>query len=286
MREVLDVATSHNTTCFSSFSSRRCLDAWGALLLCWVCLLGAPRAFAQSCHSGSLRPTSGLTYRVALSSVFGTFTRGDVKGEYQGLFVTGTVSHPWFTAELTAPGYRIAQTGSHAYGIGDLALNVRGNVYRSDDQSITLGPELAVTLPTGSSQDGLGMGHVMLMPGGFVAWQQGAFTLVTQLAYGRALGSPGGHVHEQGPWPIVNPMNRSELTHAIGFSASVHPNLRLTGRLLGAVTLFNHGGAAREIVAPGLQLIAGAFDFALEQQLPIAGTPFVSRTLMSVGAQW
>jgi hypothetical protein len=200
--------------------------------------------------------------------------------------VTGTVAHPWFTAELAVPGYRIARIGSHAYGPGDVALNVRGNVYRSDDQSITLGPELAATLPTGSADDGLGMGHVMLMPGGFVVWQQAAFTLITQLAYGRALGSASTHNHADGPAPIVNPMNRSELSHAVGFSASVHPNLRVTGRLLGAVTLFNHAGYAREIIAPGLQFISGAFDFAVEQQLPLVGDPFVSRTLLSVGAQW
>jgi hypothetical protein len=277
MREVLDVATTQFSTC------TRALTA-----LCCLCLLGAnaTTAAAQSCHSTSLRPTNGLTYRVALSSAVGTFTRADVKGEYQGLFATGTLSHPWFTAELTVPGYRIARVGSHAYGPGDLALDVRGNVFRSDDASITLGPELVATLPTGSAADGLGMGHVMLMSGGFVAWQHDGLTLITQLAYGRALGSASAHNHADGPAPIVNPMNRSELTHAIGFSASVHPNVRVTSRLLGAVTLFDHAGYTREIVAPGLQFIAGAFDFALEQQLPVVGAPFVSRTLLSVGAQW
>lgn len=284
MREVLDAATTHIAACFKAVSSRVLL---GAALSAGLLGAGASsKATAQSCHSSSLRPTSGLTYRVALSSVFGTFTRTNIRGEYQGLFLTGTVSHPYFTAELALPGYRIAQTGSHAYGPGDLALNVRGNVYRSDDESITVGPEVAVTLPTGSADDGLGMGHVMLMPGGFVTWQHGGITLITQLAYGRALGGSSAHVHDDGPWPVVNPMNRSEFTHSVGLSALVHPNLRLTGRLIGAVTLFNHSGAAREIVAPGLQFIAGAFDFALEQQLPVAGAPFVSRTLMSVGAQW
>jgi hypothetical protein len=279
MREVLDVATTQITRCIKA-------GLFAAALCAGLCL-GLSSASAQSCHSSSLRPTSGLTYRVALSGVFGTFTRTDVRGEYQGLLVTGTLSHPWFTAELTLPGYRIAQTGSHAYGPGDLALNVRGNVYRTADESITLGPEVAVTLPTGSADDGLGMGHVMLMPGGFLSWHHEGFTLITQLAYGRALGSASAHMHaDGGPWPVVNPMNRSELTHSVGFSASVHPNLRVTGRLIGAVTLFNHAGTAREIIAPGLQFIVGAFDFALEQQLPVAGAPFVSRTLMSVGAQW
>lgn len=269
----VDVATTHirvlTWTCL-------CLLLWG----------GAQSAAAQSCHAASLRPTSGLTYRTALASVFGTFRRGDVRGEYQGLFVTGTLAHPWFTAELALPGYRIARIGSHAYGPGDLTVNVRGNVFRTADESITLGPELAATLPTGSADDGLGMGHVMLMPGVFGSWQHHAFTLITQLGYGRALGSASTHNHGDGPSPVVNPMNRSELTHAIGFSASVHPNLRVTTRLLGAVTLFNHAGYAREVLAPGLQLIAGAFDFTFEQQLPVVGEPFVSRTLMSVGAQW
>jgi hypothetical protein len=209
-----------------------------------------------------------------------------VRGEYQGLLVSGTLAHPWFTAELTLPGYRIARMGSHAYGPGDITLNVRGNVFRSEDSAFTIGPELAATLPTGSADDGLGMGHVMLMPGGFVIWQREGFTLVTQLGYGRALGSASSHNHADGPAPIVNPMNRSELMHAIGVSASVHPNLRVTGRLLGAVTLFNHAGYAREVIAPGLQFISGAFDFSVEQQLPLVGDPFVSRTLMSVGAQW
>jgi hypothetical protein len=280
MREVFDVLMQ---------SPRTARIAIAALGLSLGAATLAPAASAQSCHSSSLRPTSGLTYRVSLSSVFGSFTRGDTVGEYQGLFVTGTLSHPWFTAELALPGYRIAQTGSHAYGPGDIALNVRGNVFRSDDESITLGPELALTLPTGSADDGLGMGHVMLMPGAFVTWQQGAFTLITQLAYGRALASASAHANHsstEGPTPIVNPMNRSELTHSIGFSASVHPNLRVTSRLIGAVTLGAHNGFAREIVAPGLQFIVGAFDFALEQQLPIVGAPFTSRTLMSVGAQW
>lgn len=272
MRAVLDVAATHLRV----------------LTLCGLCLLGAGSriASAQSCHAASLRPTSGLTYRVALSSVLGTFTRADVRGEYQGLFVSGMVSHPWFAAELAVPGYRIARVGSHAYGPGDVMLSVRGNAFRSDDETITVGPELAATLPTGSANDGLGMGHVMLMPGGFLIWQQQGFTLITQLAYGRALGSAGAHNHADGPAPIVNPMNRSELSHAIGFSASVHPNLRVTGRLLGAVTLANHAGYAREIIAPGLQLVSGAFDFAIEQQLPLVGDPFVSRTLLSVGAQW
>jgi hypothetical protein len=89
-----------------------------------------------------------------------------------------------------------------------------------------------------------------------------------------------------GLMPIVNPMNRSELAHALGASVQLHPNLNVTGRLLGAVTVADHSGAAREVVAPGLQLVFGAFDASLELQLPVVGHPFTSRTLLSAGAQW
>jgi hypothetical protein len=228
-----------------------------------------------------------LTYRAGLSSVLGSFKRSDqLRGEYQGLFLSGTVSHPWFVAELAVPVYRIAWTGGHAYGLGDLAVTVRANLYRATDGSITAGPELAVTLPTGKPEDGLGMGHVMLMPGGFASWQREHVRIIAQLSYGRALSDLSAHSHHDGPTPIVNPMNRSELSHSIGVSAALHERMYVTGRLIGAVTLFNHDGAPREIVAPGLQLIAGAFDVALELQLPVVGEPFMSRTLMSVGAQW
>jgi hypothetical protein len=207
-----------------------------------------------------------------------------VSGEYQGLLVSGTVSHPYFTAELSLPSYRIAKTGSHDYGVGNLGADVRANLYRASDDSLIAGPELAATFPVGSDNQDLGMPHVMLMPGGFLLWRHGDFTLLAQLAYGRALA--GAHAHHMGPMPLVSPMNRSELTHAIGASARLHANLRVTGRLLGAVNLFDHNGAAREVVAPGLQLGMGALDASLELQVPVVGKPFMSRTLVSVGAQW
>jgi hypothetical protein len=217
--------------------------------------------------------------------LFGNLANAGVVGEYQGILATFAIAHPWFAAEVTVPGFRIAQTGSHAYGPGDVLVSARGNLLRSTTDVLMAGPELAATLPTGSMEDGLGMGHVMLMPGAFVRWQQGGYSVIAQLSYGAALSS-GDHAHHMGPAPIVNPMNRSELAHAIGASAPLHPNVNLTGRLLGAVTVADHSGAAREVVAPGLQLVLGAFDASLELQLPVVGHPFSSRTLLSVGAQW
>lgn len=262
----------------------RLLLSLACLLPLWLCL-SAGHARAQSCHAASLRPASNVGLRIALSSLLGNFHAADAHGEYQGLLATLVVSHPWFTADVTLPGFRIAQIGSHAYGLGDVLVDLRANLYRSADDTFVAGPEFAATLPTGRASDGLGMGHVMLMPGGFVQWHTSEVSLIVQVAYGRALAN-GDHAHHTGPLPIVNPMNRSELEHAIGGSLRLHPNLQATTRLLGAVSLFDHRGQAREVLAPGLQFIAGAFDAAIELQLPVVGTPFTSRTLVTLGAQW
>src|SRR5262245_44050991 len=114
-------------------------------------LLSPCLARAQSCHSPALRPTSNasdLGYRVSPAGVFGNFTTATTVGEYQGIFANASVAHPWFLVEAALPVYRIAQTGSHAYGFGDLALSARGNLYRSQDGEFIAGPELATTLPT------------------------------------------------------------------------------------------------------------------------------------------
>jgi len=267
-------------------SARKLLRTLGCVAI-WIAGWFAPagRAAAQSCHSPSLRPTSGLTYRAALTTTFASFGTGDGRGEYQGLFATFSVAHPWFVADVVLPSYRIARTGSHAYGLGDLAMSARAHVYQSSDGMLLAGPELAASLPSGSAADELGMGHVMLMPGVFALFHGTQLALIAQIAYGRALIGSHAH-HHMDPIPLVNPMNRSELTHAIGVSAALHANLRVTGRLLGAVHVFDHAGTAREIVAPGLQLILGKFDLALELQLPVLGKPFESRSVINLGAQW
>jgi hypothetical protein len=285
-RPNIDSACARNRSRIRSKPSMRAA-LLGALMAC-AALASPTRAAAQSCHSPSLRPTGdALSYRASITGSLGSFSAADgTRGEYQGWFGTFTFTHPWFVAEVSLPVYRIAQTGSHAYGLGDLSLTARGQVYRSSDGAIVAGPELTGTLPTGDETKSLGMGHVMLMPGAFLSWQHAGFALITQLAYGRAIVT-GAHMHmHMDPAPIVNPMNLSELSHAIGASAAISDNLRVTTRLLGALPWFDHAGAAREIIAPGLQLIAGVFDVALELQLPVVGKPFDSRTIVSLGALW
>jgi hypothetical protein len=131
------------------------------------------------------------------------------------------------------------------------------------------------------------MGHVMLMPGAWFRMEEARFSLWAQLTYGHSVGSQGvTHHHHSGVGPIVNPMNSAEVEHSLGLAYRAHERLRLLSRLYGAAPAGVKQGAAREIVAVGLQGVFGAFDAALEVELPVVGAPFQSRTLLSAGAQW
>src|SRR5204863_3553097 len=139
------------------------------------------------------------------------------------------------------------------------------------------------------SAAGLGMGHVMLMPGVFARLQLSRFTVVAQLAYGVALTHGHHHAaatdphaahhhhaeaaasHDEGPAPIVNPMNRSELEHALSAAFQWTDWFALTARIAGAVPIHDDAGEARETVAFGPRFTIGRFDLGAEQELPLVG---------------
>jgi hypothetical protein len=81
-------------------------------------------------------------------------------------------------------------------------------------------------------------------------------------------------------------MNRSELEHALALRVALLDWLGAFGRLSGAIPVADLHGAARESLGLGLDFVVGAFDVAFEQQLPLVGDPFRSRSLLRVGAQW
>jgi hypothetical protein len=250
-------------------------------------------ADAQTCHAPSLLAPSELGFRVSVTQLFAVFDEAGMRGDYQGLIATLAFHHPRVSVELGLPAYRIEQMGSGEIGPGDVTADVRVTWLRSESGSVATGIELATSLPTGDETRDLGMGHVMLMPGVWLRASHESFSLLAQLAYGHALGDGAAahstaHAHGGGTpvamaMPRVNPMNASELEHALGLSYSLHPNLSVTGRWLGAIPLEDEG-TARQILAPGLQLVAGALDSALEAQVPVAGDPFEIKLLVSVGA--
>jgi hypothetical protein len=271
------------------FTRASLLSVPPVLLLAWLagCCLHASRAEAQSCHESSLRDPTGGVLRVEATTLAASYRNALYEGEYQGGMLGLRLIFPRVMADASLPGYRIVKNGLTERGLGDVHLGLRGVAYRSagdEGATLELGPMIDATLPSGDPTRGLGMGHVMLMPGAFLRVTAARLTVQLQMAYGRALGDMQGHVH--GPAPIVSPMNRSEVEHSLSLRGEVVPWFFLLGRIYGALPVVDDHGAAREMLGLGAELLFGALDVAFEQQLPLAGDPFTSRSLLRVGAQW
>jgi len=124
------------------------------------------------------------------------------------------------------------------------------------------------------------MGHVMLMPGAFLQLESADLRLLVQVAYGRALASAGEHAHGS-PGPLVNPMNRSEFEHAATLAYSFRAPLFAAARLFGAVPVATAAGSAREALGIALGASLKRAQLSAELQLPLVGTPFALKTLLS-----
>ncbi|HKP64141.1 MAG TPA: hypothetical protein VJV78_45710 [Polyangiales bacterium] len=257
-----------------------------AVIGCWF----AAPADAQTCHAPSLREPTDNGFHVGVLQMFAVFSDTE-SGDYQGLIATLGFRHDWVEAELILPAYRLAEDGREDIGLGDVAADARVAVVRTENFSF--GPELAASFPTGDADRDLGMGHVMLMPGAWARLDLERFGVLAQLAYGAALGEHDhgehqNHEHHEavsGATPRVNPMNTSELEHAIGLRYALDPALSVTARWFGGVPL-KAAGVARQILAPGLQLAAGTLDAALEAQFPLAGDPFDFRLTVAFGSRF
>jgi hypothetical protein len=220
--------------------------------------------------------------RLAARAAFATYRTAIYAGEYQGYGAAASYTHRWFHAEAALLGYRIVRNGLADHGPGDLALGARGTLYQ--DKAHSFGLELLTTAPTGDADLGLGMGHAMLMPGLWGAYQHERVRLMVQVAYGRALGEAGKHAEHSPTGPLVNPMNRSELEHALTLSYQFGEHLFAGGRLLGAVPVAAANGVAREVAAFGIGASVAPVQVELELQLPLVGAPFDTRTMLSVAA--
>ncbi len=255
--------------------------AWLLTLVLWT---WAGPAFGQNCHMPDLGSTRAERFRVSGRAVFATYRNPVFAGEYQGYFATASYAQRWFFVELQLPGYRLVRNGLAERGLGDVALDLRGAVWRPDTE-LALGLELAATLPSGDANRGLGMGHLMLMPGAWLSWERGALRLFAQLAYGRMVSSgPAPHRDHAGPAPLVNPMNRSELVHAYALSYGFAEHLFAGGRLLGAVPIAVSAGRARAIATLGFGARFGPLEFAAELQIPLVGSPFTVRSTLTLAA--
>jgi hypothetical protein len=258
-------------------------------LVVLAALVLAPRgAWAQHDHGAhhgedARAGAPASSFSAALGVIAAGYESMLYAGDYQGLAATGRWSRGRFGAALGLTAYRLQRNGKTVEGLGDLMLHGRATVLRAG--AITAGAVAMVMAPTGDHDAGLGMGHVMLMPGGWLQWAPGRLVLAASAGYARGLG--GGDIHAEhggGAWPLVDPMTPSELTFGAGGMIALAPSLRAGLRADGAIP--TGGGDAR--LAGGVRAVwaLGRVETTAELQGGLAGAPFDLRGLVEAAVRF
>lgn len=201
-------------------------------------------------------------------------------GDYEGARLGLSASRGAFELGADLGAYRLRKNGLLIHGVGDLAAHASWTALERGRASIGI---MAMTgIPTGSSTDGFGMGHVMVMGHVFGTYTAGRTTLAASLGYAHALGGGQAHNHGGGSWPLVDPMTMSELT------ASTSVEQAFTSSLFGGIGVSYAEpldmGDRRAIADAGVGVRSGRFTTRGVFQAGLAGDPFDMRGSMTVSA--
>jgi len=197
-------------------------------------------------------------------------------GDYEGVIPALSWSRDRYSVGASAGLYRILLNGLDDVGLGDVTAHASLRLHADDH--LYAGVMLMVTAPTGDEIHGLGMGHTMAMPMAYGAWTTGRFTFAATGGYSRALVQMEAN-HDHGVWPLVDPMNMSELTWAASASYAIGHDLRGTARVAGGIPI-ELEGHTRVIGAARLGWGARRLDTAVEIQTGLVGDPFTIRGLV------
>lgn len=224
---------------------------------------------------------AGSTFGASVSLLAASYRHVLYEGDYQGLAAGFVWSRGRVAASAELAGYRLRRNGLVSHGIGDVMLH--GMVTALDGGHVTAGGMLMVGLPTGNDIEGLGMGHVMVMPSAWSTLAFGRSSAMVTFGYVRGLGGANAHAkHGQGLWPIVDPMTMSELTAGAQVDHMLVPALGLGAKLAAAFPL--DLGDTRVVGSLRAVWIMGRFQTSAEVQVGLAGDPFGFRGLMQTSA--
>jgi hypothetical protein len=205
-------------------------------------------------------------------------------GDYEGLAVSGRWSRGRFAAALGLTGYRLQKNGKTVSGLGDLMLHGHAALFSAG--AVTAGAVAMIMAPTGDDRAGLGMGHVMLMPGAWLQWVPGPVAFAASAGYARGLGGESVHAEHGGggAWPLVDPMSFSEIAFdASGMVALARP-LRAGLLLAGAVPI--EGGTSRLATGVRAAWTWGRVETAVQVLGGVIGAPFDVRGLLEAAVRF
>jgi hypothetical protein len=206
-------------------------------------------------------------------------------GDYQGLSLSTSWHYQWASAALTLPVYRLRLGDNDVLGLGDVTLQAHARFVQTSH--VEAGLTAAVGLPTGEYRDGLGMGHVMAMAGGFARAELQPVSLLASVLLAKSLGATAGlgaHV-EHALGRVVNPMSSFELGSMLRASIALGRGVSAYAVALLALPIVD-SGVTRLEVGPGARLALGALWLNAEIQFGLAGDPFGVRTVVAAGYQF
>jgi hypothetical protein len=242
-------------------------------------------AVADHSHHHDAEPAAspGSAFSAKLGVLAASYAQTSFVGDYQGVTPELSWTNGRFAASTMIGAYRLRKNGALYHGVGDLFVHGQATIVGRAAASV--GVVLALSAPTGSQRDALGMGHFMVMPALWGTWTTGAVTLAASGGYGHAIGADSDAEHAHGTGPIVDPMNLSELTWSASGDLAVARALRLGARIGGAITL-DDGGVDRTIGAVRAVWTEGRVETAAEVQVGIAGDPFRVRGVVETALRF
>jgi hypothetical protein len=241
-----------------------------------VALLSSSSARAEHDHAVHHEHGDDNAFGASVSLLAASFENNLYIGNYQGIAPSLSWSNGRFSAGATGAMYRLEKNGASLYGLGDLV--VHGQVVVLRGEHAQGGVVAAVSAPLGDPSRGLSMGHVMVMPALFGTWHLDRVVLSATGGYGRAIGGDSEHDHGV-MWPLVDPMNFSEVTWSVGGEVEITPRVRGGARVSGGIPIGD--GEFRVVGALRAAWLRGPFTTAAELQGGIAGDPFTLRGVVS-----
>ena len=238
-------------------------------------------AHAEHCelHELAVAPRSG--YQVSVGWETARYRNSRYEGQFEGTSVAMGFRYQGFLITGKVPAYRLVRNGLPTEGMGDATLAMEQRVFSSADGHNALGARMALSIPTGAQSQDLGMGHSMVMPGVWARFQWQRLHGHLGLDFARAMGTTdsqhGGH--NMSYFPIVQPMNMSELSATGLLELEMLGKMAIRTRLVSARPVASGNGTPRSIAGLGVGFTGEALSTYLEWQTPIEGTPFQSRMM-------
>ncbi len=212
---------------------------------------------------------------------------GSVAGEardYQGAGVGVQGGWRRVSARAWLPAYRVAAEG---VGVGDALVAVAADLVPGRGRARG-GIAASISLPTGDSDAGRGMGHVMIAAGGWARVSAGRARLTGAVVWARAIGDGAehsAHLHQATLWPLVDPMNPEELAVDASATAVLAPRLRAGVGATYAAALAA-GGADRVVPYALAELGHGRYSVSTQLAVPVVGDPFVARGTLELAYRY